>query len=99
MIAFGIGINATVLTVTNAVLFKGFALVQRNDRLVYISAVAASLMRIFWIARLKVFKMVGVKPILASNFAPSDEADGAPLVGILNYGFLSGFRFPLYIRF
>jgi hypothetical protein len=36
MLAFGIGINAAVFTVTNAVLFKGFALVQRNDRLVYI---------------------------------------------------------------
>src|SRR5512142_3116547 len=37
MLALGIGVNATVFTVTNAVLFKGFALVQRNDRLVYIS--------------------------------------------------------------
>ena len=37
MLAVGIGINATVFTVTNAVLFKGFALVSRNDRLRYIS--------------------------------------------------------------
>ena len=29
----GIGVNATVFTVTNAVLFKGFPLVHRNDRL------------------------------------------------------------------
>jgi predicted permease len=36
-LAIGIGINATVFTVTNAVLFKGFAGVVRNDRLVYIS--------------------------------------------------------------
>ncbi|MBZ5632968.1 MAG: ABC transporter permease [Acidobacteriia bacterium] len=36
MLAVGIGINATVFTVTNAVLFKGFALVERNDRLRYI---------------------------------------------------------------
>jgi len=36
-LAIGIGINATVSTVTNAVLFKGFAGVVRNDRLVYIS--------------------------------------------------------------
>src|SRR5579872_5434119 len=37
MLAVGIGVNATVFTVTNAVLFKGFALVQGNDRLRYIS--------------------------------------------------------------
>jgi predicted permease len=36
MLALGIGVNATVFTVTNAVLFKGFALVERNDRLRYI---------------------------------------------------------------
>jgi putative ABC transport system permease protein len=36
MLAAGIGVNATVFTVTNAVLFKGFALVERNDRLRYI---------------------------------------------------------------
>jgi predicted permease len=37
MLALGIGVNATVFTVTNAVLFKGFPLVDRNDRLLYIS--------------------------------------------------------------
>ena len=37
MLAFGIGINATVFTVTNAVLFKGFALAKNNDRLRYVS--------------------------------------------------------------
>ena len=37
MLAVGIGVNATVFTVTNAVLFKGFALVSGNDRLRYIS--------------------------------------------------------------
>jgi predicted permease len=37
MLAVGIGVNATVFTVTNAVLFKGFPLVQGNDRLRYIS--------------------------------------------------------------
>ncbi|HWF83785.1 MAG TPA: hypothetical protein VG222_03020, partial [Vicinamibacterales bacterium] len=35
-LALGIGVNATVFTVTNAVLFKGFRLVERNDRLLYI---------------------------------------------------------------
>jgi putative ABC transport system permease protein len=37
ILALGIGINAAVFTVTNAVLFKGFPLVERNDRLLYIS--------------------------------------------------------------
>jgi len=37
MLAVGIGANATVFTVTNAVLFKGFSLVQGNERLRYIS--------------------------------------------------------------
>jgi putative ABC transport system permease protein len=36
-LALGIGVNATVFTVTNAVLFKGFPLVQGNDRLLYVS--------------------------------------------------------------
>jgi putative ABC transport system permease protein len=36
-LALGIGINATVFTVTDAVLFKGFPQVLRNDRLLYIS--------------------------------------------------------------
>ena len=38
MLALGIGVNATVFTVTNAVLFKGFPLVAGNDRLAYIYA-------------------------------------------------------------
>jgi putative ABC transport system permease protein len=37
MLAVGIGVNATVFTVTNAVLFKGFPFVERNDRLLYIT--------------------------------------------------------------
>jgi len=37
MLAVGIGVNATVFTVTNAVLFKAFPMVQGNDRLRYIS--------------------------------------------------------------
>jgi predicted permease len=37
MLALGIGVNATVFTVTNAVLFKGFPLVAKNDRMAYIS--------------------------------------------------------------
>lgn len=37
MLALGIGVNATVFTVTNAVLFKGFPQVKDNDRLMYIS--------------------------------------------------------------
>jgi putative ABC transport system permease protein len=37
MLALGIGVNATVFTVTNAILFKGFPSVVRNDRILYIS--------------------------------------------------------------
>jgi putative ABC transport system permease protein len=37
MLALGIGVNATVFTVTDAVLFKGFPVVKDNDRLLYIS--------------------------------------------------------------
>src|SRR5512146_1236281 len=36
MLAIGIGLNSAVFTVANAILFKGFPLVQRNDRLVYL---------------------------------------------------------------
>jgi putative ABC transport system permease protein len=36
MLALGIGVNAAVFAITNAVLFKGFRLVQDNDRLLYI---------------------------------------------------------------
>ena len=37
MLALGIGINAAVFTVTNATLFKGFPLVARNDRILYMT--------------------------------------------------------------
>jgi predicted permease len=37
MLALGIGINATVFTLTNDVLFKGFPNVEGNDRLRYIA--------------------------------------------------------------
>lgn len=36
MLALGIGIDGAVFTVTDAVLFKGFRLVDKNDRIVYI---------------------------------------------------------------
>ncbi len=36
-LALGIGVNATVFTVTNATLFKGFPLVHRNDRILYMT--------------------------------------------------------------
>lgn len=36
-LAVGIGVNATVFTVANAVLFKGFPLVAKNDRMAYLS--------------------------------------------------------------
>ena len=36
MLALAIGLNVTVFTVTDAMLFRGFPLVKRNDRLVYL---------------------------------------------------------------
>ena len=36
ILAVGIGVNAVVFTVTNAVLFNGFRLVDRNDRILYL---------------------------------------------------------------
>jgi putative ABC transport system permease protein len=38
MLALGIGINAIVFTVADTVLFKGFPLVERNDRLLYMTS-------------------------------------------------------------
>ena len=36
MLALAIGLNATVFTVMDAMLFRGYPLVKRNDRLVYL---------------------------------------------------------------
>ena len=38
MLALGIGVNAAVFTVTKAALFSGFPLVERNDRILYITS-------------------------------------------------------------
>jgi putative ABC transport system permease protein len=125
MLALGIGVNATVFTVTNAVLFKGFPLVQRNDRLVYITPKGSNCCVSYpdfldWRAQAKsfegmaivhgvgkilsdpsgfaerldatevsanTFQLVGQRPILGRDFAPSDEIPGAPAVAMLSYGF------------
>src|SRR6476646_8174572 len=125
MLALGIGVNATVFTVTNAVLFKAFALVSRNDRLRYIGYTNSNCCVSYpdfldWRAQSKsfagmaivhgvsimlsdesgfpenlsgnensaeVFRVVGAKPLLGRDFAPSDEAPGAAPVAILYYGF------------
>jgi hypothetical protein len=38
MLALGIGVNAAVFTVANAVLFKGFSYIERGDRIVYMTS-------------------------------------------------------------
>jgi hypothetical protein len=38
MLGLGIGINALVFTVADTVLYRGFPLVQRNDRLLYMTS-------------------------------------------------------------
>jgi predicted permease len=125
MLALGIGVNATVFTVTNAVLFKGFPLVQSNDRLVYINPKGTNCCVSYpdfldWRAQAKSFEglaivhgvgkilrdssgfterldvtevsantfhLVGQKPVLGRDFAPSDEVAGSPAVAILDYEF------------
>jgi putative ABC transport system permease protein len=42
MLALAIGLNVTVFTVANAMLFRGFPLVARNDRLLYLQERAPS---------------------------------------------------------
>jgi putative ABC transport system permease protein len=37
-LALGIGVNAAVFTVTNAVLFKGFSYIERSDRILYMTS-------------------------------------------------------------
>jgi predicted permease len=37
-LAIGIGVNTAVFTVTNAVLFKGFSYIERNDRILYMTS-------------------------------------------------------------
>src|ERR1700722_11321969 len=36
-LAIGIGVNAAVFTVTKAALFSGFPMVEKNDRVLYLS--------------------------------------------------------------
>ena len=121
MLALGIGVNATVFTVTNAVLFKGFPSVVRNDRVVYLStnkgvsypdfadwrdqaksfeglalvngvdlsfSDKGALPEHMFAAAVTVnaFKVMGQRPIIGRDFAPSDGSPGAAPVAILSYG-------------
>lgn len=129
ILALGIGINAAVFTVTNAVLFRGFPHVDPDNRILYIGTRKDG--RGFgvsypdfedWRTQAKSFRgmavvsngglrfilkdpsgaadpcdgtelsansfrVLGQKPLLGRDFAPSDEAPGAPPVAILNYRF------------
>src|SRR5713226_9319208 len=127
-LALGIGVNATVFTVTNAMLFKGFPHVDPDNRILYFDwkrerlspgvsyadfedwrAQAKSFEGMAVVAngglRLRVsdqrvfletydatqlsanaFQVLGQRPILGRDFAPSDGAPGAAAVVILSYG-------------
>jgi putative ABC transport system permease protein len=126
-LALGIGVNATVFTVTDAVLFKGFPFVARNDRILYIDSWKGNDETGVswpdfedWRAQAKsfegmavvhgvgiilsdkngfperydatqisanTFSLIGQKPMIGRDFAPSDEIPGAAPVAILSYGF------------
>lgn len=125
-LAIGIGVNAAVFTVANAMLFKGFPLVERNDRILYIGSGGPGYAHFVsypdfedWRTQSKTFKgmgaveavrvnlsdqsgfpesyeatrvsattfkLLGQRPIIGRDFAPSDEAPGAAPVAILSYG-------------
>jgi putative ABC transport system permease protein len=127
MLALAIGLNVTVFTVMNTMLFRGFPLVKGNDRLVYIQerypsgfcclsypdfedwrAQAQSFQGMAFVGGTSIslsdgggravdtftatlssnaFGLLGVKPLLGRDFAPADEAPGAPPVVILSYRF------------
>ena len=123
-LALGIGVNAMVFTVTNAVLFKGFPRVQSNDRILYMTTSPYCCVSYpdfeDWRASAKSFEgmalvhgvqqtysdqsgfpetayttevsadtftVVGQRPLLGRDFAPSDELPGAAPVAILSHGF------------
>ncbi len=122
--AVGIGVNATVFSVTNTVLFKGFPSVDRNDGILYLSSTegccvsypdfvdwrdqATSFEGMALVHGLGIilsdgisaperyqatevtsdtFRLVGQRPLLGRDFAPSDEIPGAAPVVILSDGF------------
>jgi putative ABC transport system permease protein len=84
MLALGIGVNATVFTVTNAILFKGFPLVHGNDSLVYITPTTSNCCVSYpdfldWRAQAKSFDGMaivhGIGKILRDETAAADRID------------------------
>jgi putative ABC transport system permease protein len=130
MLALGIGVNATVFTLSNTILFKGFPYIDRNDRILYIHTSVPGRPEVpdgyssyadvqDWRAQAKsfgglafvtgsrmslsdgrgfpencsgsqvsanTFQLLGQRPVLGRDFAPSDETPGAAPVAILSYG-------------
>jgi hypothetical protein len=78
MLALGIGINGAVFTITNAVLFKGFPFVSRNDRILYIATSKGGVDYVdfaAWKAQAKSFESLA---LARGVFSTLDSSDGSP---------------------
>jgi hypothetical protein len=95
-LALGIAVNAAVFTVTNAVLFKGFSDIHRNDRILYMSSYEGCCVSypdfLDWRAQAKSFERMaivhGVEVVLGDKtgfpeyyYATEISSGALPLIG------------------